>query len=77
MLPGMSKRALGAVLWFAAVWLGYEVLWSVTGAPRLIGPVLAFAVAAVVTLDPIQLFWPTTTEGEPRTGSVEVEQTLA
>jgi hypothetical protein len=73
----MSKRALGAVLWFAAVWLGYEVLWSVTGVPRLIGPVVAFAVAAVVTLDPIQLFWPTASDRGPRTGSVEVEQTLA
>jgi hypothetical protein len=64
------------LLWFAAVWFGYEVLWSVTGVPRLIGPVVAFAVAAIVTLDPIQLFWPEETPAAIA-GSIEVEQTLA
>jgi hypothetical protein len=77
MLPGMSKRALGALLWFVAVWFGYEVVWSVTGVPRLVGPVIAFAVAAFVTLDPIRAFWQPATDAEPRPGSVEVEQTLA
>ena len=27
----MSKRAVAAALWFAAVWFGYEILWSVAG----------------------------------------------
>jgi len=63
-MPVMSKRALGALLWFAAVWLGYEVVWSLTGVPRLIGPIVAFVAAAVVTLDPVGLLWPTGTEVE-------------
>ena len=54
----MLKRALAASLWFAAVWVGYEIVWSLTDAPRLAGPVIAFTVAALVTLDPLALFWP-------------------
>ena len=53
----MSKRAMAAFLWFAATWVGYEIVWSLTGVPRLAGPVIAFAVAALVTLDPMALFW--------------------
>ena len=43
---------------FAAVWIGYEIAWSVFNVPRLIGPLAAFAIAAFVTIDPIALFWP-------------------
>jgi hypothetical protein len=46
----MSKRAAIALLWFIAVWVGYEVLWSVTGVPRGVGPIIAAAVAATVTV---------------------------
>jgi hypothetical protein len=53
----MQKRAIGSVLWFAAVWLTYEVVWSLTGVPRTIGPVLGAAVAILVTLDPTGWFW--------------------
>jgi hypothetical protein len=52
----MSKRAVVSVLWFAAVWVSYEVIWSVTGVPRLIGPVVAAAVAGFVGADPMRLF---------------------
>jgi hypothetical protein len=53
----MSKRAIVAFLWFAATWVGYELLWSLTEVPRIAGPVIAFTVAALVTLDPLALFW--------------------
>jgi len=53
----MQKRAVAAVLWFAAVWFTYEVVWSLTGLPRLLGPVLAATIAAVVTVDPTGWFW--------------------
>jgi hypothetical protein len=56
----MSKRAFAAFLWFAATWFGYEVIWSLTGVPRIAGPVIAFAVAAFITVDPLGLFWPQT-----------------
>ena len=46
------------MLWFAVAWVGYEIVWSLTGVPRIAGPVLAFAVAALVTVDPMALFWP-------------------
>jgi hypothetical protein len=70
----MSKRALAAFLWFAATWVGYEVLWSLTEVPRIAGPVIAFTVAALVTLDPLALFWPraghegTPSRAAPRAG---------
>ena len=54
----MLKRALAAFLWFAATWVGYEIVWSLTDVPRIAGPVIAFTVAALVTLDPLALFWP-------------------
>lgn len=54
----MFKRALAAFLWFAAIWVGYEVAWSLTDVPRIAGPVIAFTIAALVTLDPLGLFWP-------------------
>jgi len=56
-LDGMPKRALAAFLWFAAAWFGYEIVWSVTGAPRLLGPMLAFLAGAFVTVDPFGRFW--------------------
>jgi len=62
----MSKRALAAFLWFAAAWFGYEIVWSVTGVPRLGGPVVAFMLGALVTVDPFGWFWP---KAEPTTGA--------
>jgi hypothetical protein len=53
----MTKRALAALIWFGAMWFGYEILWSVADLPRVIGPVLAASVATLVTLDPIGRFW--------------------
>jgi hypothetical protein len=53
----MFKRALAASLWFAGVWVGYEIVWSLTDVPRVAGPVIAFTVAALLTLDPLGLFW--------------------
>jgi hypothetical protein len=61
----MPKRAIAASLWFAATWVGYEIVWSLTGVPRLAGPVIAFTVAALVTLDPMALFWPRATADSP------------
>jgi hypothetical protein len=54
----MLKRVAAAFLWYAMVWVGYEIVWSITGVPRLIGPILAASVAMVVVVDPIRLFWP-------------------
>jgi hypothetical protein len=61
----MSKRALAAFLWFAAAWVGYEIVWSLTDVPRLAGPVIAFTVAALVTLDPMALFWTRSSTSSP------------
>jgi len=54
----MSKRTVVALAWFAAMWVGYEVLWSLTGVPRALGPVVAAAMSAFVTVDPGRHFWP-------------------
>ncbi len=61
----MSKRAAAALLWFAAIWVGYEILWSVAGVPRPIGPIAAAAVAGFVGLDPLGMFWPRSTTSRP------------
>jgi hypothetical protein len=71
----MSKRAIAAFLWFAATWVGYEIVWSVTGVPRVLGPVVAFAVAAIVTVDPLAAFWPRP-EPSVRSRPIEVDRTL-
>jgi hypothetical protein len=52
------KRLIAGPLWFLAFWLMYELLWSLTGVPRVAGPVIALIVAATVVLDPMHLFWP-------------------
>lgn len=63
-MRGMTKRAAAAALWFAAMWVGYEIAWSLFGVPRVAGPILAGALSAFVALDPLGLFWPrTSTEG--------------
>jgi hypothetical protein len=57
-MPGMKKRLTSGSLWFLAIWFGYEILWSVMGVPRMLGPMLAFVVASLVVADPAGLFWP-------------------
>ena len=57
----MPKRALAAFLWFASIWFAYEVIWSLTGVPRVLGPLMGAAAAIVVTIDPTGWFWSRTT----------------
>lgn len=57
-MRAMTKRAASALLWFTAMWVGYEIAWSLVGVPRVAGPIIAGAVAAFVALDPLGLFWP-------------------
>lgn len=52
------KRLIAGSLWFLAFWFMYELLWSLTGVPRLAGPVIAMFVAATVSVDPMHWFWP-------------------
>jgi hypothetical protein len=40
------------------VWVGYEIVSSVAGLPRAIGPILAASAAMLVVVDPLHLFWP-------------------
>ena len=54
--PVMSRRVVIALLWFAAILVGYELLWSLTGVPRSVGPIIATAVAAAITIDSPGLF---------------------
>jgi hypothetical protein len=61
----MSKRAAASFLWFAATWLGYEILWSIGGPPRMLGPILAACVAMIVFIDPPHLFWPRPEVSDP------------
>ncbi len=54
----MVKRAVASILWFMAIWYGYELAWSIAGVPRIVGPILAACVAGFVANDPFGLFWP-------------------
>lgn len=54
----MARRSLVSFLWFTSLALTSEVIWSVAGTPRLIGVVIAAAVAALVWLDIFQRFHP-------------------
>lgn len=54
----MVKRATAGLLWFAAGLFAAELAEYFTGTSRLIGPIVAFAIAAFVVLDPLHLFWP-------------------
>ena len=52
------KRLIAGPLWFLAFWFMYELLWSLTGVPRMVGPVVGLVVAATVWIDPMHWFWP-------------------
>jgi hypothetical protein len=67
----MSKRVAAALLWYAAVWVGYEIVWSLTGVPRAFGPIIATAVSAFVGVDPAGLFWPRTAKAPRSVASAE------
>ena len=58
----MSKRFVAALLWFGAIWFGYEILWSMMDVPRALGPIVAAAVSTFVTVDPGRLIWHSTPE---------------
>lgn len=61
----MSKRVLGSLLWFMAVWFGYEIAWSIMGVPRLYGPIMATAVSSFVAVDPRGWFWSHARDSQP------------
>ncbi len=52
------KRLIAGPLWFISFALMYELLWSLTGVPRIAGPVIALAVGVTVWVDPMHWFWP-------------------
>lgn len=53
----MGRRLLAAGLWFTAVLCFYELAWSLVGAPRPVGPLVAAGVAIFVGADPLHLIW--------------------
>lgn len=56
------KRLIAGPLWFISFALMYELLWSLTGVPRIAGPVIALAVGVTVWIDPMHWFWPVSPE---------------
>lgn len=51
------KRLVSGLLWFVGVWCLYEVAVSITGLPRLAGPILGLGIATFVVIDPAGWFW--------------------
>lgn len=54
----MLRRTAIALLWFIAIALAHELIWSLTGSPRLIGPTLGTIAALFVFFDPLRQFHP-------------------
>jgi hypothetical protein len=54
----MLKRTACSFLWLVAVGWAFNFISAYTGAPQLMGSVLAIAVAAFVGLDPLHVLWP-------------------
>ena len=56
------KRLIAGPLWFISFAVMYELIWSLTGVPRMIGPVIALVVGVTVWIDPMHWFWPVAPE---------------
>ncbi len=67
----MAKRLVAALLWFLVGWCFYELAWSLLAFPRAVGPLFGTALAALVTLDPLAVFWPKS-EGQRPQASLQV-----
>jgi hypothetical protein len=52
------KRLMAGPLWFICFVLMYELLWSLTGVPRIVGPVIGLMIGVAVWIDPLHWFWP-------------------
>ena len=76
MLRGMEKRIIATALWFLATLFAYELAWSLLDVPRVIGPVLASAAAALVAFDPLRLFWPPREPSTPRQAALPEKRAL-
>lgn len=73
----MTRRTIVAALWFMAVALACEVLWSIGLTPRPLGLIVATAVAGFVWLDPMRQFHPRTDRRtEPAVRALPVEARL-
>jgi hypothetical protein len=53
----MTKRIVASCLWAFAIYSGGELAWGLLGVPRIVGPVLAMAIAGYVFLDPTGRIW--------------------
>lgn len=63
---GMRKRLIVAGLSFIAVLAAYELASVVLGAPRVVGPILATVLSALVVLDPGDLLRASATPSKAR-----------
>jgi len=57
-VPTMNKRNLAAILWFFAGWMAAGGVFSITGLPLNLGPLVGLAVAALIWWDPAHAIWP-------------------
>jgi hypothetical protein len=53
----MTKRIVATCLWAFAIYSGGELAWGLLGVPRVVGPVLAIAIASFVFIDPTHRIW--------------------
>ena len=53
----MTRRIVASALWAFAIYSGGELAWGLLGVPRVVGPVLAIAIASFVLFDPTKRIW--------------------
>jgi len=53
----MNKRSVATFLWALTTWCFYELAWSLTGVPRVLGPILAIGIGALIYTDPLHMLW--------------------
>lgn len=56
-MPGMTKRAFAAILWFYTGWYAGAILAEFLGVSPALGPIIGAAAAGLIVGDPRRIIW--------------------
>ena len=56
-MPGMTKRAFAAILWFYTGWYAGAILAEYLGVSPALGPIIGAAAAGLIVGDPRRIIW--------------------
>jgi hypothetical protein len=76
----MIRRVVATALWFVSMWaLGSAIGYATNFGDGILAPVMAFASAGLVAVDPLNLFWTRTHRGRsphalpPQVGAATIQ----